>query len=192
MMPCAFSSTTDAVTLILTEVSMKRAAYFGMLAAAIASAGTFLAAQSGPLGKREVSPSATVTVQASPPAHVSVLNPMTPLQQRFMELSAKKAQLMTEEQLQQEAKLLDQQVEGLTAWTKLEEAARLLREVQEKHPQTKAAEVANSALGIIERNRPPISPYPDPMGRIDGKREQKSPVETGTPFERHERSFDRQ
>jgi hypothetical protein len=167
MIPCDISSTVRAVALILTEVIMKRAAFFGMVAAAIVLTGTFLAAQSAPGGKHEVLPGAPVPAQAPP---VVAANPgssglLTPLQQRFMELSAKKAKLLTEEQLQQAVKNLDREVEGLNAWSKLEEAARLLREVEEKHPQTKAAEVANSALGIIDRNRPPVAPFPDPMGR---------------------------
>jgi hypothetical protein len=192
MIPCDISSTVGAVTLILTEVIMKRVALFGMVAAAIVSAGTFLAAQSGPLGKQEVSPGAPVTTQALPPAGVaSLLRPMTPLQQRFMDLSAKKAHLMTEEQLQRAVRNLDQEVEGLTAWSKLEEAARLLREVEEKHPETKAAEAAKSALGIIERNRPSSAPFPDPMGRIGERIGEKRPVPADATFAApHETPFD--
>jgi hypothetical protein len=184
MIPCDIPSTVSAVTLFLKEVIMKRAAIFGMFAAVVATAWTFLAAQSGPLGKHDVSPGAPTAVQALPPGNVSVLSPMTPLQQRFMELSAKKAHLMTEEQLQQAVKNLDREVEELSAWSKLEEAARLIREVQEKHPQTKAAEVASSALGIIERNRPPIAPSPDPMGRRIGERiGEKRPVPADPTFD---------
>jgi len=181
MIPCDISSTVRAVALILTEVIMKRAAFFGMVAAAIVLTGTFLAAQSAPGGKHEVLPGAPVPAQAPP---VVAANPgssglLTPLQQRFMELSAKKAKLLTEEQLQQAVKNLDREVEGLNAWSKLEEAVRLLREVEEKHPQTKAAAVANSALGIIARNRPPVAPFPDPMGRRVGE---KSPEPLESPL----------
>ena len=74
---------------------------------------------------------------------------------------------MTEEQLQQALSNLDREVEELNAWSKVEESARLLREVVGKHPQTKAATAAKSALGIIDQNRTPNpnSSDPSPFGR---------------------------
>jgi hypothetical protein len=68
---------------------------------------------------------------------------------------------MTEDQLQQSVNELDRDVEGLNAWAKIEDSARLLREVVEKHPQTRAAEAAKAALKMIEQNQPSLSPTPD-------------------------------
>lgn len=148
---------------------MRPAAIFGMVVAVVVSAWTFLAAQSVPERKREEPRAAPFASQAPPlvAANAGSSGPLTPLQQRFLELSAKKAHLMTEEQLQQALNNLDREVEELNAWSKVEESARLLREVVGKHPQTKAATAAKSALGIIDQNRTPNpnSSDPSPFGR---------------------------
>jgi hypothetical protein len=78
---------------------------------------------------------------------------------------------MTEEQLQQAVSEFDRDVDELNAWSKLEESARVLREVIDKHPQSRAAGTARSAVRIIEQGRPGIlpaeriSPTPDRLGR---------------------------
>jgi hypothetical protein len=178
MIPCDISSTVSPVTLFLKEVIMKRTAIFGMFAAVVATAWTLLSAQSGPSNKLPINklngnsrlqepapasaPAPTVPVVVT---HPVPSGPLTPLQQRFVELSEQKARLMTEEQLQQALNHLDQEVQELNAWSKLEETARLLREVVEKHPQTKAAEAARSALNAIEQNRPEITPLAVPRSQ---------------------------
>ncbi len=80
---------------------------------------------------------------------------------------------MTEEQLQQAVNKLDQDVEELNAWSKVEESARTLREVIEKHPQSRAAEAAKAALQMIEQNRSPLVPIPDQ--RFERKNERHAP-----------------
>jgi cell division protein FtsN len=142
------------------EAVMKRAAVFGIVVAVIVTTWTILVAQTSPV--RVSSPAQQVApdpVASAPiPAPVLALSPLTPLQQRFVELSTKKARLMTEEQLQQAVNELDRDVEGRNAWSKLEDGARLLREVVEKHPQTRAAEAAKSALKVIDQTRSGVSP----------------------------------
>jgi TolA-binding protein len=195
MIPCDISSTVSPVTLFLKEVIMKRAAIFGMFAAVVATAWTFLAAQSGPSNKLNGNSRLPEPAPALAPApavpvvvgHPAPSEPLTPLQQRFVELSAKKAHLMTEEQLQQALNNLDQEVQELTAWSKIEETARLLREVVEKHPQTKAAEAAKSALNAIDQNRPAITPLAEPRSqepRIDPPSKGRRYERESTPFGR--------
>jgi len=84
----------------------------------------------------------------------------SPMQQRFLELSRKKALAMTEEQLKHEVERMEAEVRELEAWVKTQEAVRLLHEVVEKHPNTKAAETASAAMQLIEqrRNVMPFSP----------------------------------
>ncbi len=139
---------------------MKRAAVFGIVVAVIATTWTILVAQTSPV--RVSSPAqqaAPDPIAAAPiPAPVPAPSPLTPLQQRLVELSTKKARLMTEEQLQQAVNELDRDVEGLNAWGKIEDGARLLREVVENHPQTRAAEAAKSALKVIDQTRSGVSP----------------------------------
>jgi hypothetical protein len=179
MIPCDISSTVGTITLILMEANMKRAAILGMFAAVVATAWTFLAAQSSPGPRIGEHPAAPAVSAIRAPS-----GPLTPLQQRFVELSAKKAHLMTEEQLQQALNNLDREVEELNAWSKIEESARFLREVVEKHPQTKAAEAAKSALNAIDQNRPATTPFPDPRFKVvPGFQRDSTPFDV--PSERH-------
>ncbi|HEV7999755.1 MAG TPA: hypothetical protein VGP63_07745 [Planctomycetaceae bacterium] len=55
---------------------------------------------------------------------------------------------------------MEVEVRELEAWAKAKEAVRLLHEVIEKHPNTKAAETANAAIQLIEQRRSvtPFSP----------------------------------
>jgi hypothetical protein len=85
-----------------------------------------------------------------------------PLRQRFIELSKKKAYALTEEQLKHEVERMETEVRELEAWAKAQEAVRLLHDVIEKHPNTKAAETANAAIQLIERRRNPPAFAPDP------------------------------
>jgi hypothetical protein len=147
---------------------MKRAAVFGIVVAVIATTWTLLVAQTSPVrvnspmpaqaAPEPIRPVPIVDPTAAPLGQVPAQSPLTPLQQRFVELSTKKARLMTEEQLQQAVNALDRDVEGLNAWSKIEDSARQLREIVEKHPQTRAAKAAESALKIIEENRSNLSP----------------------------------
>jgi len=141
---------------------MKRAAVFGIVVAVIVTTWTFLVAQTTPSKLKSPIVGARPETFAEPQTSGAASSPLTPLQQRFVELSTKKARLMTEEQLQQAVNELDRDVEGLNAWSKIEDSARLLREVVEKHPQTRAAEAAKAALKMIERNQPRLTPTPDP------------------------------
>jgi hypothetical protein len=155
---------------------MKRAAVFAMVIVVIASAWTYLAAQSSPTTPQKAAdetfaPPPTQGSQfnrqsdpaaAQSAAHDrSVAPPLTPLQQRYVDLATKKARLMTEEQLQQAVNEFDRDVNELNAWSKVEESARVLREVIEKHPQTRAAGTARSVIRIIEQGRSPNGPVPD-------------------------------
>jgi hypothetical protein len=149
---------------------MKRATFVAMAVAVIASGWTFLAAQPGPVVQQKTAPDAVAVPAGTGAAALSIAvpgsavdrpSPLTPLQQRFVDLASKKARLMSEEQLQQAVKKLDQDVEELNAWSKVEESARTLREVIEKHPQSRAAEAAKAALQMIEQNRSPLVPIPD-------------------------------
>jgi hypothetical protein len=148
---------------------MKRAAVFAMVIVVIASAWTFLAAQSSPSGFQKASPEPIAPAPPQSPKYERERVPatapqmhdrdrltgpsVTPLQQRYVDLATKKARLMTEEQLQQAVNELDHDVHELDAWSKVDEVARQLREVIDKHPQTQAAEAARSALNVIEQSR---------------------------------------
>jgi hypothetical protein len=79
-----------------------------------------------------------------------------PIRQRFIELSRKKAYALNEEQLKREVEAMEAEVRELEAWAKAQEAVRLLHEVIEKHPNTKAAETANAAIQLIDQRR--VSP----------------------------------
>jgi hypothetical protein len=46
--------------------------------------------------------------------------------------------------------LLERQIPELEAWAKADEAARLLHEVIDKHPNTQAAKSAQEAIQLIE------------------------------------------
>ena len=88
------------------------------------------------------------TSEASSPALDSL-----PVRQRFIELSRKKAYALNEEQLKREVEAMEAEVRELEAWAKAQEAVRLLHDVIEKHPNTKAAETANAAIQLIEERR---------------------------------------
>jgi hypothetical protein len=75
------------------------------------------------------------------------------LQQRFIELSTKKAHSLNPEQLQKAVNDLSEEVEGLNAWSKVDEGTRALRDVAEKSPQTPAGRAAKAALRIIDQYR---------------------------------------
>jgi hypothetical protein len=194
MIPCDISSTVSPVTLFLKEVIMKRAAIFGLFAAVVATAWTFLSAQSGPSNKLDGNSRLKDPTPASAPvpavpvvvAHPAPSGALTPLQQRFLELSTMKARLMTEEQLQQALNNLDREVQELNAWSKVEESARGLREVVEQHPQTKAAEAAKSALNAIEQKRPEITPLAEPRSQ---ERQFDETPSKKRPFERERTPF---
>jgi hypothetical protein len=156
-------------SLISRRHFMKRAAFVAMIVVVIASGWTFLAAQSSPVVPQKTFPdgiavpagpsAAALPVAVAGPA-VDRPSPLTPLQQRFVDLASKKARLMSEDQLQQAVNKLDQDVEELNAWSKVEESAKALREVVEKHPQSRAARAARAALQMIEENRSPFSLHP--------------------------------
>ena len=151
---------------------MKRAVLVGVFAAVMATAWTFLAAQQGqstnfkaPIPAAERATPAAVAV---PPASANTLGPiqaetvvaapassssLSPLQQRFIELSTKKAHSLNPEQLQKAVNDLSEEVEGLNAWSKVDEGARVLRDVAEKSPQTPAGRAAKAALRIIDQYR---------------------------------------
>jgi len=139
---------------------MKRVSISGMVVLVIASAWTILLAQSSPVAssKTFLDPARPPVASAAAPGVASATAPLTPLQQRFIDLATKKARLMTEEQLQQSVNQFDREVEELNAWSKIEESKRLLSDIVDKHPQTPAAEAARSALKVIEnRSRPGFS-----------------------------------
>jgi hypothetical protein len=142
---------------------MKRAAIFGMVIVGIATAWTYLAAQSSPSAHPQAIPEPIAP--ALPQSSKATLSPseraLTPLQQRYVDLAAKKARMMSEEQLQQAVSELDRDVDELNAWTKVEESARALLDVVEKHPRSRAAGAARSAIRIIEQSRSPNGPVPD-------------------------------
>ena len=77
--------------------------------------------------------------------------PLTPLQQRFIDLSAKKAHLLNPEQLQQAVNDLSEEVEGLNAWSKLDEGASRSPRRCGKLRRPKPAEAAKVALRIIDQ-----------------------------------------
>jgi hypothetical protein len=147
---------------------MKRAAFVAMIVAVTASGWTFLAAQSGPVVPQKAAPDGTAVPASSgsePTAATLPVTsvgqaPLTALQRRFIDLASKKARLMSEEQLQQAVNKMDQDVEELNAWSRIEDSAKALREVVEKHPQSRAARAARAALQMIEQNRSPFSLHP--------------------------------
>jgi hypothetical protein len=154
---------------ILKEAVVKRAAVFGMVVVVVASAWTYLAAQSAPAPAPKPTFDAPVGPAPEPGPKFdrqgpgaaenraqdrSIAPPLTPLQQRYVDLATKKARLMSEEQLQQAVNEFDHDIQELNAWSKVEESARALREVIEKHPQTRAAGTARSVIRIIEQGRP--------------------------------------
>jgi hypothetical protein len=97
----------------------------------------------------------TVIPQAKPPARSDNLETpdANPIRQRFLELSKKKAAALNEEDLKREVESMENEVRELEAWVKTQEAVRLLHEVVDKHPNTKAAETANAAIQLIEERR---------------------------------------
>jgi hypothetical protein len=105
-----------------------------------------------------------------------------PIRQRFIELSKRKAYALTEEQLKREVESMEAEVRELEAWVKAQEAVRVLHEVVEKHPNTKAAGAASAAIQLIEqrRNTPALVPDPGP-GSFDSQRfdppDSRRPVE---------------
>jgi hypothetical protein len=161
---------------IFKEVCVKRAMLLGVFAAIVATAWTFLAAQQGPSRPSPTPPLQTdrdAPLPAHPPEPVAVVpaaaSPLSPLQQRFIELSTKKANSLNAEQLQKAVNELNEEVEGLNAWSKVDEGARVLRDVADKSPQTAAGRAAKAALRIIEQYRSAIEPVPDPeRGAVPG------------------------
>jgi hypothetical protein len=97
----------------------------------------------------------TVVPQAQPAARTDTFEPLdaNPVRQRFLQLSRKKAKALTEEQLKREVEVMEKEVKELEAWAKVDEAVRLLHEVIQKHPNTKAADAANAAVRVIEQRR---------------------------------------
>jgi hypothetical protein len=98
-----------------------------------------------------------------------------PIRQRFIELSKKKANALSEEELKREVESMENQVRELEAWAKADEAMRLLREVAEKHRSTKAAEAASAAIQVLESRRNAATartpgPVPDPRFEDDFRR----------------------
>jgi hypothetical protein len=164
---------------------VKRAAILGVFAAVMATAWTFLVAQQGQSQNfKEPKPALSPTFGAEPPgppvagpatpaktpqfirADLGPVEapptPLSPLQQRFIELSTRKARSLKEEQLQKLVNDLNEEVEGLNAWTRVEEGARVLRDVADKSPQTPAGRAAKAALRIIEQFRSSNELVPDP------------------------------
>jgi hypothetical protein len=154
---------------------VKRAAIVGVFAVVMATTWTFLAAQSGTKEKPRLEPPAgpteapgtrpTFGSQPVPAEEVAADRrdepAASPLQQRFIELSAKKARALSPEQLQKAVNDLDQEVAALNAWSKVDESARLLRDVAEKSPQTTAGRAAKAALKTIEQYRANSEPASD-------------------------------
>ncbi len=70
--------------------------------------------------------------------------------------------MLKEDSLQRTVSELEREVEGLSAWSRIEEASKILREVSDQHPQTKAAQAAQSALNAINAAH---GPTPDPISR---------------------------
>jgi hypothetical protein len=101
-------------------------------------------------------PSAKSEEFASSPALKSTTVEVINLRNQFIELSKKKALLMKEPQLKREIETLEREIPELEAWAKAEEAVRLLREVAEKYPNTKAADSANAAIRLIEQRGEPF------------------------------------
>jgi hypothetical protein len=98
----------------------------------------------------------------------------SPIRERYLELARKKARALTEDRLRREVEAMEGDVRELEAWAKADEAVRLLREVAEKHPNTKAADAANAAIQVIEGRHaaavralaPPVwlpNPSPEPV-----------------------------
>jgi hypothetical protein len=142
---------------------MKRSLLIVIVAGITVSAGAWLFAQSAkapPVGddllapkqdKRLIAPSTAKPDDfASTPQLKTTTVEAINLRNQFIELSKKKAQLMKEPQLKREIEALEREIPELEAWAKAQEAVQILREVIEKHPNTKAAESANAAIQLIE------------------------------------------
>jgi hypothetical protein len=97
-----------------------------------------------------------------------------PMRQRFLELSKKKANALNEEELKREVESMENEVRELEAWAKADEAMRLLRDVAEKHRNTKAAEAASAAIQVLESRRNAAAartrPAPDMRFKDDFRR----------------------
>jgi hypothetical protein len=102
---------------------------------------------------------------------------VTTLQNRFLELSKKKALKMTERELRHEIETLERKLAEVDAWAKVNEAARLLHEVVEKSPDTGAAKTASEVIQIIEQRRRGFSAAARAagMGGVDGVRPEAEP-----------------
>jgi hypothetical protein len=93
---------------------------------------------------------------------------VTTLQNRFLELSKKKALKMTERELRHEIEAIEKKLAEVEAWAKVDEAVRLLHEVVETHPNTPASQTAGAAIQFIEKRREfrgAPSAIPDPARR---------------------------
>ncbi len=158
---------------------MKRSVLLILVAAISISTGAWLWAQTptkappptgeviAPFGsdgsKPAAQPAAKPAELASSPPLANTTIEAVNLRNQFLELSKKKAQLLKEAELKREIQLLERQIPELEAWSKADEAARLLHEVIEKHPDTQAAKSAQQAIRVIESNGR-LVPVPDDFG----------------------------
>ncbi|HXY35517.1 MAG TPA: hypothetical protein VEI07_14895 [Planctomycetaceae bacterium] len=154
---------------------MKRSFLLVVIAGVTTSAGAWLFAQS-PKAQPAQPTTKAEEFTSSPPFKTTTVEAIN-LRNQFIELSKKKALLMKEPQLKREIEALEREIPELEAWAKAQEAVQILREVVEKHPNTRAAESANAAIRLIEERglkhdgrfapRPaePWSPAPDPRFR---------------------------
>jgi hypothetical protein len=146
---------------------MKRSLLIVIVAGITVSAGAWLYAQSakapepGPAIRNPVPIDASLKTPSVPPSAKPEEFTSTPplktttveainLRNRFIELSKKKAQLMKEPQLKREIEALEREIPELEAWARAQEAVEILRDVIEKHPNTKAAQSANAAIRLIQ------------------------------------------
>lgn len=100
---------------------------------------SFIAAQSAPIPAQPV------------PDSLSRTNSLSPSQKRFLDLSEKKVRIMKEDQLRNAIDVLEREVEGFNALSKLDDAVKLLHEISEKYPQTHAAKAARAGLNAIQQ-----------------------------------------
>ena len=76
--------------------------------------------------------------------------------------------MLKEDSLQRAVSELEREVEGLSAGSRIEEASKILREVSDQHPQTKAAQAAQSVLSQRHQRGPRADTRPD-FSRASGR-----------------------
>jgi hypothetical protein len=129
---------------------MKRILLLSAVIGILASATRFLAGQSeGPNMLQSVAGPSTTLKE-----HIGIKEgAFEPLQQRFLNLSIKKARLMNQDELRKSIDEMERELDARSAAAQLEQAKKMLATIVERHAGTEAAKLAQAALDVMEVQR---------------------------------------